>query len=84
MFAKFKWAVVTNWLTTSLGGIAGVPQIVQGYTSVPKNWGLVITGVATIVLGLVAKDAGTTGSPDPTNPNADAIPGRSDVGKLER
>jgi hypothetical protein len=83
MFAKIKWAIITNWVTTALGSIGGVPQIIQGYTSIPKNWSLIIGGVGTLLLGLAAKDAGRTGSVDPTNPLADAIPSRRDSGKLE-
>lgn len=46
-----------NWATTTFGTIAGVPQIVAGLTTKPINWQLVITGVATLIFGVVAKDA---------------------------
>jgi hypothetical protein len=53
--------IMKNWLTTLFGGVAGVPQIIEGLMSKPINWSLVITGVSTILLGLVAKDYNTTG-----------------------
>lgn len=45
----------TNLKTTIFGAVAGVPQIVQGVES--KNYALLITGIATLLLGLVAKDS---------------------------
>jgi hypothetical protein len=50
-----------NWLTSLFGGIAGVPQIVEGAMSKPVNWALIISGISTVILGLVAKDYNTTG-----------------------
>lgn len=54
-------SILKNWFTSLFGTIAGVPQIVEGLTSTPKNWTLVITGLSTLILGLVAKDANETG-----------------------
>ncbi len=54
-------SILKNWLTSLFGTVAGVPQIVEGLTSVPKNWTLVITGLATLILGLAAKQANITG-----------------------
>jgi uncharacterized membrane protein len=51
----------TSWFTSLFGTVAGVPQIIEGFTSVPKNWPLVITGVGTLLLGLFAKDGNVTG-----------------------
>ena len=50
-----------NWLTSIAGGVAGIPQIIEGYTSQPKNWTLIITGIGTFILGLVAKDSNKSG-----------------------
>jgi hypothetical protein len=54
-------SIFTNWLTSILGTVAGVPQIIAGITSKPINWQLVITGIGTFVMGLAAKDANVTG-----------------------
>jgi hypothetical protein len=51
-----------NWLTSLFGGIAGVPQIVEGAMSKPVNWALIISGISTVILGLVAKDYNTGGT----------------------
>ncbi len=53
--------ILKNWFTSLFGTVAGVPQIVEGLTSSPKNWALVITGLATLMLGLTAKDSNETG-----------------------
>lgn len=50
-----------NWLTSLFGAVAGVPQIIEGLFSKPINWTLVITGISTVILGLVAKDYNTKG-----------------------
>ncbi len=50
-----------NWKTTVIGIFAGIPQIIQGITSDPINWSLVMTGVATIVGFFFAKDRAVTG-----------------------
>lgn len=50
---------MTNWKTTLFGVLSAVPQIVDGITT--KNWGSVATGLCTLLLGIFAKDAGTTG-----------------------
>jgi len=52
---------MANWLTTTFGAIAGIPEIVAGFTSVPKDWAKIAQGVALLVLGLVAKDFNKTG-----------------------
>jgi hypothetical protein len=49
--------ILKNWFTSLFGTVAGIPQIVEGLTSTPKNWSLVITGLATLMLGLAAKDS---------------------------
>jgi hypothetical protein len=54
-------SILKNWFTSLFGTVAGVPQIVEGLTSSPKNWTLVITGLATLALGLSSKDANVTG-----------------------
>ena len=48
-----------NWKTTVMGSVAGLPQIITGIIS--KDWGSVITGVATILMGIFAKDSNVTG-----------------------
>lgn len=53
--------VLINWLTSIAGTVAGVPQIIEGWTSQPKNWGKIITGIATVIIGLSAKDSNVTG-----------------------
>lgn len=55
MKAVKNWLM--NYLTSIAGGIAGLPQIIEGYTSTPRNWTLIVSGVATFILGLCAKDA---------------------------
>lgn len=50
-------SILKNWFTSLFGTVAGIPQIVEGLSSTPKNWSLVISGLATLVLGLSAKDA---------------------------
>lgn len=52
---------IKNWLTSLFGTVAGVPQIIEGFFSKPINWTLVITGVATLFLGLTAKDFNKSG-----------------------
>ena len=54
-----KWIV--NWATSLLGSCAGGVLIIDGYTSQPKDWGKIISGVLTILLGLFAKDSNVTG-----------------------
>ena len=49
-------SIFTSWWTTAAGTIAGLPQIIEGLSSKPVNWSLVITGVATFLFGLAAKD----------------------------
>ena len=48
---------IKNWLTTVFGGVAGIPQIVEAVSTKPINWQLLITGIATLLLGIFAKDA---------------------------
>ena len=62
-----------NWFTSIAGGVAGLPQIIEGYTSVPKNWMLIISGIATLILGLCAKDADGTKPEDIVQQVKDAI-----------
>ena len=54
----------TNWATSLLGSSAGGVLIIEGYTSIPKDWGKIISGILTVLLGLFAKDASVTGGPD--------------------
>ncbi len=42
-------------LTTAAGIFAGIPQILQGIAN--KDHAALITGISTILLGLLAKDA---------------------------
>lgn len=43
---------------TSLGGLGvGIPMIINGVAA--KDWGMVISGVAAILMGLFAKDTQT-------------------------
>lgn len=51
----------TNWATSLLGSSAGGVLIIEGFTSVPKDWGKIVSGVLTVLLGLFAKDGSTTG-----------------------
>ena len=52
-------AIVVNWITSLLGGVAGIPQIIEGVTN--KNGWLIVSGVATFALGLASKQANVTG-----------------------
>jgi len=54
-----RWFV--NWATSLLGASAGGVLILDGYTSQPKDWGKIISGILTILLGLFAKDSNVTG-----------------------
>lgn len=45
-----------NWFTTLAGGLAGVPEIIEGVTA--HDYMKIMKGVALLLLGLVAKDAG--------------------------
>ena len=54
-----KWVI--NWATSLLGSSAGGVLIIDGYTSQPKDWGKIISGVLMILLGLFAKDSNVTG-----------------------
>ena len=51
--------VLKNWKTSATGIIGAVPQIVTGVQT--KNWGLLISGIATVLMGLFAKDGDVTG-----------------------
>ncbi len=51
----------TSWVTSVLGGIAGVPLIIEGFASVPRNWTKIIEGIGVFFLGLAAKDTIRTG-----------------------
>ena len=48
--------IFKSWFTSLFGTVAGIPQIIEGLSSKPINWSLVITGIATLLLGLTAKD----------------------------
>lgn len=52
----------TNWATSLLGSSAGGLLIIEGFSSVPKDWGKIIQGGLLILLGLFAKDGSTTGT----------------------
>ena len=43
---------IKNWLTTVFGTVAGIPQIIEGYFSIPKDWSKVALGVGLFVVGL--------------------------------
>lgn len=43
---------IKNWLTTVFGTVAGVPQIIEGLFSVPKDWGKVLLGAGLLIVGL--------------------------------
>lgn len=47
--------IIKNFKTSILGSIAGVPQIISGLST--KNYVEVFTGIATLLMGLAAKDA---------------------------
>jgi hypothetical protein len=51
--------IFKNWKTSTTGIIGAIPQIATGIQT--KNWSLVISGVATILMGLCAKDGDVTG-----------------------
>ena len=57
MLEKIKEMIASGW-TTAFGTIAGVPEIIQGWTSQPKDWMLIIKGIALLLMGIAAKDAG--------------------------
>ena len=48
-----------NWKTSVVGAAAALPQVIEGATT--KNWSMLITGIATLLLGLFAKDSNVTG-----------------------
>jgi hypothetical protein len=52
----------TNWATSLFGSSAGGMLIIEGLSSIPKDWGKVLQGVLLILLGLFAKDGSTTGT----------------------
>jgi len=54
---------ILNWLTSVFGAVAGVPLIIDGLTSIPRDWTKVITGVGAFLVGLFAKDSSITGVP---------------------
>ena len=57
-----RW--ITNWATSLLGASAGGALILEGLSSIPKDWGKVIQGILLLLLGLFAKDTSVTGGPD--------------------
>ena len=55
-----KKLIVGSWKTTTLGLVAGVPQLIQAIESGNKT--TIITAIATILLGALAKDGDVTHS----------------------
>ena len=49
-----------NWKTSVLGAVGGLPMIIQGVIN--QDWAMVITGVASVLLGFFAKDSNVTGT----------------------
>ena len=49
--------IFKNIKTSLFGSVAGLPLVVEGISK--KDYALVISGVATLVLGLMAKDHDT-------------------------
>jgi len=49
--------ILKNIKTSLFGSVAGLPLVVEGISS--KDYSLVISGVATLILGLMAKDHDT-------------------------
>ncbi len=49
-------SIFTSWWTSTAGTVVGLPQIIEGLSSKPINWTLVIQGIAAMLLGLAAKD----------------------------
>ena len=49
--------IIKNIKTTLVGSIAGLGLIIDGFQQ--KDWALAISGVATVILGLFAKDHDT-------------------------
>lgn len=47
--------ILKNIKTTIFGAVAGLPQIIEGVAQ--KDLGQIIVGVATLLVGLFAKDA---------------------------
>jgi hypothetical protein len=47
--------IKTDWKTTSLGVVGGLPSLIEGIAE--KNIGKLIQGICTILLGLFAKDS---------------------------
>ena len=54
-------SAIKNWLTSVAGTVAGVPLIIEGFTSIPRDWFKVLTGIGVMLTGLFAKQANVTG-----------------------
>jgi hypothetical protein len=53
---------VKNWKTTVFGAVAALPSLLQALgASLPPRGALIVTAVATILLGWNAKDKNVTG-----------------------
>ena len=52
--------ILTSWATSALGGIAGSPAVIDVINN-PSNWQHDLPGIATVLLGFVAKDGWVTG-----------------------
>ena len=49
--------IIKNIKTSLFGSVAGLPLVVDGIAK--KDYSLVVSGIATLVLGLMAKDHDT-------------------------
>lgn len=62
-------SIFTNWATTAFGTVAGGPALIDLLQN-PANWKQDISGVATLILGWLAKDSWVTGGVKPATPEA--------------
>lgn len=62
-------SILTNWATSALGTMAGGPAVIDVLQN-PANWQHDLPGIATVLLGLLAKDGWVTGGVKPATPEA--------------
>ncbi len=55
-------SIFGSWFTSLFGTVAGIPQIIEGFSSKPVNWTLVITGIGTLLLGLGSNHGNVSGT----------------------